>query len=513
MISGETSATLNLATAGAAINDTLSVEVRANDGDAESGSAQADRTVTAANRPPVAGSASLSPAAPRTDQTLTATRSGFTDPDGDPLTYRYTWKRDGTILTDETSPTLDLSKPGNGDKGQQLTVEIRADDGQIESAPAVASVTVINSTPSLTLSAFEVNAAYSDAIAPVTVQANDPDGDPLTFSSSDLPGAVSLATTSPGQATISGRLAVPAGTQLATIGVTDGAADTTRNLRFLVRQESAQVRYVGPRRVSTGSRFDDDVTVTLSARVTQEDDGTPGDLSRGTVAFDLYSSSNSSMLWPDRACWGTVSANGSVSCSVRNLPADVWTVVPRMRRGNRYFRAPVDSASTLLVFRPTTTRSARGAGTVTDPGSPATPAPVAPDNAAGEFGFNVVRTGSGTRATGDWVYLFHGTDGNTYVFKRQGWTDGTLTFPSASSTTFAGRARMLVIDADGFPVPGRNRTDLPFRADGRQGARLSPAAGDAFAIAVQARDGSILHRAGTPGALLPVLDGGLVLVP
>ena len=45
---------------------------------------------------PVAGSVAIAPGAPTTNQTLTATPSGFSDPDGDPLTYHYQWLRNGT---------------------------------------------------------------------------------------------------------------------------------------------------------------------------------------------------------------------------------------------------------------------------------------------------------------------------------------------------------------------------------------------------------------------------------
>ena len=45
----------------------------------------------------------------RTNQTLTATPSGFSDPDGDPLTYRYRWFRNGTRIAGAAANTLNLS--------------------------------------------------------------------------------------------------------------------------------------------------------------------------------------------------------------------------------------------------------------------------------------------------------------------------------------------------------------------------------------------------------------------
>ena len=60
-------------------------------------------TVTVANDAPVAGTVSITPASPTTNQTLTATPAGFTDADGDSLTYHYQWFNNGSPLAGETA--------------------------------------------------------------------------------------------------------------------------------------------------------------------------------------------------------------------------------------------------------------------------------------------------------------------------------------------------------------------------------------------------------------------------
>ena len=47
---------------------------------------------------------------------LTANVSS-SDADGDAITYSYVWNRNGTPIAGQTGSTLDLSLPGNGDRG------------------------------------------------------------------------------------------------------------------------------------------------------------------------------------------------------------------------------------------------------------------------------------------------------------------------------------------------------------------------------------------------------------
>ena len=74
----------------------------------------------------------------------TATAS---DADTDPLTLTYVWSVNGvvkrTTITAASTDTFDLGRPGNGNKGDLVTVELVASDGTLRSAPATASATVM----------------------------------------------------------------------------------------------------------------------------------------------------------------------------------------------------------------------------------------------------------------------------------------------------------------------------------------------------------------------------------
>src|SRR5262249_2817404 len=73
------------------------------------------------NQPPVVDSVIINQTSPFTNDTLTATVAAH-DPEGSPLTYSYQWVKNGLDIPGATGPTLDLSLPGNGNKGDGIQV-------------------------------------------------------------------------------------------------------------------------------------------------------------------------------------------------------------------------------------------------------------------------------------------------------------------------------------------------------------------------------------------------------
>jgi hypothetical protein len=132
---------------------------------------------------PSAGTVTLAPASPRTNQTLTATIGGFSDADGDALTYHYDWFKNGTQIPGATGSTLNLAAAGNGDLGDRIRVEVYATDGNGgASDPAAAKVTVANTTPTAgTVSTRPVPAATKDLLRATPSGFADLDGDTLTY--------------------------------------------------------------------------------------------------------------------------------------------------------------------------------------------------------------------------------------------------------------------------------------------------------------------------------------------
>src|SRR5205807_1856955 len=127
---------------------------------------------------------SSNPAGPgvvQTNDTLTAAASGH-DADGDPVTFSYQWLKNGAAIAGATGATLDLSRPGNGDPGDRITVQVTASDGALSSAPATSAEAVVADTaPAVDAVTVSPSAPTTDQLLTAVVSARDADGDPITY--------------------------------------------------------------------------------------------------------------------------------------------------------------------------------------------------------------------------------------------------------------------------------------------------------------------------------------------
>jgi uncharacterized protein DUF4082/concanavalin A-like lectin/glucanase superfamily protein/galactose oxidase-like protein/Big-like domain-containing protein/purple acid phosphatase-like protein/Kelch motif protein len=184
-IAGATARTLDLAVAGNGdLGETIAVDVTGVDtSGATSPTARSQQSVTGTNSTPVEGTVSLSPASPKTTQTVTATPAGFRDPDGDALTYAYKWFRNGTAIPGATAATLDLSAAGAGDRGDALKVEVTATDTRgATSDPAEGTATVANTAPAPGTASVKPTSPSSDDYVTATASGfSDADGDALSY--------------------------------------------------------------------------------------------------------------------------------------------------------------------------------------------------------------------------------------------------------------------------------------------------------------------------------------------
>ena len=137
-----------------------------------------------ADQAPVAGSVSVAPASPPTNQTLTATPSGFSDPDGDPLTYHYQWLRNGTPIPGATTATLDLRQPATATAATRCGRRSTPPTGRGAASDAVgATVTVANTAPTAgTVTVKPASPATNDVVKAVPGGYADMDVGELTYS-------------------------------------------------------------------------------------------------------------------------------------------------------------------------------------------------------------------------------------------------------------------------------------------------------------------------------------------
>ncbi|HEY6101356.1 MAG TPA: hypothetical protein VIW03_18100, partial [Anaeromyxobacter sp.] len=155
------------------------VEVRAHDGEMPGPAARA--TVAIVNSPPPAPRLLFSPERPRRVDGIAVAIEQPPDPDGDTITYRYAWTRNGERY--DAPPDQAQIPRGVARKGQRWAVEVVASDGEAES-PAVRHETVIADTApgptAVTLCDGPVPAGTIPQ-ARIALAASDPDGEPVSY--------------------------------------------------------------------------------------------------------------------------------------------------------------------------------------------------------------------------------------------------------------------------------------------------------------------------------------------
>lgn len=151
-------------------------------------------TVTVQNSPPSVLAVSLSPESPTSDTTVTASVETF-DADDDPLELTYVWRLGG-VEVDASGPEL---SPTFYARGAEVTLTvIAADDDGAESEPLTSEpVTWTNTPPLIHSVTISPTAPRSTQDVIATVDAEDADGDELTFSYTWAVGDALETTTSP----------------------------------------------------------------------------------------------------------------------------------------------------------------------------------------------------------------------------------------------------------------------------------------------------------------------------
>jgi hypothetical protein len=129
------------------------------------------------NSPPIVESVRLEPANPKPNDRVRAIAKG-SDPDGDPVEFKYLWRIDGRALSTTTSEV----EIGGVAKGSRVEVTVIGNDGHLESQPVVAVATVGNQPPELM--GVQLQAPGGIHVGTQLVanpQAQDPDGDPISY--------------------------------------------------------------------------------------------------------------------------------------------------------------------------------------------------------------------------------------------------------------------------------------------------------------------------------------------
>jgi hypothetical protein len=155
------------------------VEVRAHDGEQPGPVAHASTIIV--NSAPPAPRIAFAPERPRRVDGIALVLQQPPDPDGDVLTYRYAWTRDGQRV--DAPPDQAQIPRGVPKKGQRWAVEVVASDGEAESPPARHEVVIADTAPGPTAVALCDRPVPAGTIpqAQITVASVDADADPVTY--------------------------------------------------------------------------------------------------------------------------------------------------------------------------------------------------------------------------------------------------------------------------------------------------------------------------------------------
>lgn len=107
-------------------------------------------------------------------------RKPAADVDGDAISYRYTWLRNGAVV--ELPDTTAALKPGQARRGEEWMASVVAVADQVESQPASVLLTIGNLPPDAPRIQIvpKTPRTDDDLIALLPEPATDPDGDPVT---------------------------------------------------------------------------------------------------------------------------------------------------------------------------------------------------------------------------------------------------------------------------------------------------------------------------------------------
>ncbi len=123
----------------------VKVQVNATDGELPGPAATAE--VDVVNSPPSAPTVVILPEAPRKGEALRAViTAGAMDPDQDPLTYRFAWKKNGQPFTGTVADGREV--PGSAvARDDRFEVSVVASDAEVDGPAATAAVKAVNTPP------------------------------------------------------------------------------------------------------------------------------------------------------------------------------------------------------------------------------------------------------------------------------------------------------------------------------------------------------------------------------
>ena len=428
------------------------------------------------------------------------------EPDGDTLNINSVTQGTNGAVSVNPDKTLHYAPALNFFGSDSFTYTI--DDGHGGTATATVDVTVnaVNDKPTFTINLLSQTVQYSDPITPVTVSVSDVDdatADLTLQVLSSIPAGLTV-TPGTGSLTITGNPLVVAGVYTIDLKVTDPhGASSTATITITVNKEKAETTYTGDMGVITSGPSVTTATVRLSAHLTQDPDGAPGDITLARVVFEIFKSTNMTNT-PDMTVTNVpVDSNGDAVSFLSGVAADTYVVKVKIVASNGYWTADPVGLGTLNVAVGTDDQRVTGGGWIPDA-----------DSANGKSNFSFTVRGDKGKPKGNSTFIFRSLDGFDYIVKSTSWASGFLNFSNEPSTSitnrssFGGKCTVQKVDRNTGEIV-QTLGNFSFVVDNRDGDLLSPRSFDAYAITIIDNNGLIWHRIGTNLALIPLGGGNI----
>ena len=253
-----------------------------------------------------------------------------------------------------------------------------------------------------------------------------------------------------------------------------------------VTPENTAISYSGETFVMTAGPSITSAAVPLSASLVQEVDAGAGNITLAKVTFTLVPVGAGSTIFVPNV---PVDSTGK-AVTTKTVPVGTYDITVTISSGNQYWVAAPAGVGTLNVAIGSTEQRVTGGGWITD---------LASLNDKDNYGFTVNHNKSGT-PKGNFLFMFRGEDGYDYKLKNNSWSQGGLSFLSATKAYFSGKATLskidqqtgLVVSSDGSYTFGVTITDGGSN-------KTTP---DSFAITIYNSTGGVWKQLG------PLAPGG-----
>lgn len=231
------------------------VQLVVNDGTVNS--APATVSISTENSAPIADAGPDQAA--QLNATITLDGSGSSDPDGDPLTYAWSFVSRPTgssaVLNNPAAvrPSFDVDRPGT------YVVQLIVNDGARNSAPDTATISTVNAPP-IARAGQDLTRLVGQLVTLDGSGSSDPEGAPLSYAWAFVsrPTGSTVALSSPSSPTPSFRIDLP-GDYVVSLTVSDGVLSSAPDTVTVSTSNSRPTANAGPdlsAQVGTLARFD-----------------------------------------------------------------------------------------------------------------------------------------------------------------------------------------------------------------------------------------------------------------